>query len=296
MHRQRRRAIGACAGLLAGLADGAEHALTVIEPRKPSPRWALALGSGSIHGLAHLGVLHALARHGLSPDLIVGTSIGAIIGALAAARLPTKSVDSFVMALDWSNTARPAWTLHGLLNNRKLAERVDEAVAQRPIEQLPIRFCAVATDLTDGRAVLLSSGPVGRAVAASSAIPVLFAPVNIDGRDLVDGSLAMPVPVDAARTLGVDFVLAVDIAYRPTDERAGTMGAIAFQAMHILVNRLIDEQIVRADWALRLDVHPLMRIRLDPQELIAAGDHAFEQAWPGLRAKMLAAGIAGVGP
>ena len=74
------------------------------------------------------------------------------------------------------------------------------------------------------------------------------------------------------------------------------MGAIAFQTMHLLVNRLIDEQIVRADWALRLDVYPLMRNRREPHEPIAAGDHAFEQAWPGLQVKMLAAGITGVAP
>lgn len=148
------------------------------------------------------------------------------------------------------------------------------------------RFAAVATGLADGARVVIDRGPVDLAVAASSAIPVLFVPVWVDGRELVDGSLSAPVPVDVARErLPEAVVLAVDVAYRPSDEPPRLLSDIAFQALHILVNALAAEQIVRADVALRLDVHALMRgPSFDPSALVDAGERALLEAAPRLKA------------
>ena len=154
------------------------------------------------------------------------------------------------------------------------------SVGARRIEQLPMRFAAVATDIVNGEQVVLDRGPVGACVAASSAIPVLFEPWRLDGRDLVDGSLTSPVPVDAARLLGADIVVAVDVAYRPTDAPASGLAGIAFQTLHIMINALAAEQTRRADLTLRIGLHHLMQPRGDAAALIDAGDAALTAAWP----------------
>lgn len=146
-----------------------------------------------------------------------------------------------------------------------------------------MRFGALASDAASGESVLLDRGPTGRAVAASSAVPVWFEPIRIDGRDLFDGSLTAPVPVDAARTLGADFVLAVDVAYRPHEEQPAGLADLAFQSLHILGNALAREQTRRADLTLRLDLHHLMQDRLEPDALIDAGERALLDLVPQLR-------------
>jgi NTE family protein len=249
-------------------------------------RWGLALGSGSTHGLAHVGVLRALSRRGVRPHAIAGTSAGAVVGALAAAGLAVERIEALARELDWSNAGRLTLPWKGLMNNAPLQAFVDRAVEGRRIEQLATPFAAVAADILDGSTVVMRSGPTGRAVGASSGVPVLFQPVRVEGRDLVDGSLVAPVPVDAARALGAAVVVAVDVAYRPRDEAPRGIGDIAFQMMHVMVNRLIEEQIGRADVVVRMDLHHLMRDSLDPDALIDAGEQAMLAAWPRLRQRI----------
>lgn len=162
------------------------------------------------------------------------------------------------------------------MNNKPLAETIDRALGGRRIEQLQTPFEAVAAELASGAPIVLDQGPTGRAVAASSAIPVLFVPVQIDGRELVDGSLAAPAPVDAARQHGAQFVLAVDVAYRPSDEEPRHLVDIVFQSYHILVNALAAEQVRRADLVLRLALHPLFDKPQDEifDALVATGEAA----------------------
>jgi NTE family protein len=164
-----------------------------------------------------------------------------------------------------------------------LREAIDAAVGARPIESLPVRFAAVASDAASGETVLLDRGAAGAAVAASSAVPVWFEPVPIDGRDLLDGSLTAPVPVDAARALGADVVVAVDVAYRPHEAPALWLADLGFQAIHILTNALAREQTRRADFTLRLDLHRLMSQRMDPRALIDAGERALIEIAPAVR-------------
>lgn len=228
-------------------------------PAQPhTPRLAVALGSGSMHGLAHIGVVRAFEKLQLQPDLIVGCSAGAAVGALWAAGLSAARIEAMAMQMNF--TALRSWTLpwRGLMSNLGVQRVIDEAVGHRLIEQLPIAFAAVATALDDGRRVTLDRGGTGIAVAASSAIPVLFEPVRVLGRDLIDGSLSAPVPVDLARERGAHVVVAVDVAYRPSDAPARHLADMAFQALHILVNALATEQVARADLALRLALHEVM--------------------------------------
>jgi NTE family protein len=124
------------------------------------------------------------------------------------------------------------------------------------------------------------------AVAASASVPILYQPIEIDGRLLVDGALTAPVPVDAARELGADVVIAVDVAYRPYEAAVSGITGVAFQMFHIMVNQLISEQVRRADARIQLDVHSLV-LGPDPEQtLIRAGEPAVRNQWPGIRKTM----------
>jgi NTE family protein len=246
---------------------------------------AVALGSGSRHGMVHVGVIGALQARGVRPDLITGTSAGAIAGALWAIGLDARGIDEASRSLGWLRGLRPAWPNRGLLRVDGVRRLIDAHAGGRPIERWPVRFAAVATDLGSGRKVVLDRGPGGPAVAASASIPGLYEPVRVDGRDLVDGGLVEPVPVRTARELGAARVIAVDIAYRPWEAPVGSPVDAAFQAIHIAVNALIAEQLGAADMVIRLDVHRHFLERDDPSDaLIAAGEQAVAANWERIRA------------
>jgi NTE family protein len=242
-----------------------------------------ALGSGALHGWAHVGIVRACARIGLRPYAIAGSNVGAAIGALWAASQPVDDIVRVMHRLNWQPSGG---TLSLLLGSRQrndaLREEIDRAVASRRIGELPVRFAAVASDARSGQNVVLDAGPVGLAVEASCAAPVWNEPVRIGNHELLDGSLTAPVPVAAARKLGARRVVAVDVAYRPHEEAPSSSSDYAFQAMHILTNALAREQTQRAEHLIRLDVHHLMRKRLDVDALIDAGDAALMQMAPKL--------------
>ena len=285
---------GAHDGATVSLSSGpcAPPAPSARRPGDAAPRVGLALGSGSLHGIAHVGVLRALERAGLAIDCVAGTSAGAIAGALYAARLSSAQIERFARGFEWQG-ASVSWLLPfgSPRVNEGLQRRVADAIGGRDLDALPRRFAAVATDVVNGRRVVLTKGPAGRAVGASAAIPVMYAPVRIGGRDLVDGSLCEPVPVRAAREIGADFVIAIDVAYRPDEEPASGVTGVAFQTMHIMVNSLIRSQIGEADFALSMNLHHLMLGRGDVfDRLVEAGDAAMTRAWPALRARLAQGG------
>jgi NTE family protein len=178
------------------------------------PQVALVLGSGGRRGFAHAGVLRALEAGGIKPDLIVGVSIGSIIGALYAGGMSSADVEQLALQLDLSTLRDLSWIHWGQLRGQKLQNFVNDRVQQRPLESLGIRFAVVATRQHDGALQIFNSGNTGAAVRASSAVPGRFYALRIAGVTYVDGDVASPVPVRAARTLGADVVIAVDISAR----------------------------------------------------------------------------------
>lgn len=246
-----------------------------------SPTVAVCLGSGSLHGFAHVGVIRAFHRLGLKPDLIAGSSVGAIAGVLWAAGLDADTIEELARDPSWREVNRLRWPRLGLGRLERLEGLIDRHAGR--IETLPTRFLAVATDLATGRPVTLDRGQAGAAIAASAAVPLRFEPVSLDGRLLVDGALSAPIPVDAARAAGADITVAVDVAYRPYEAPVNGLMDVAYQAMHILVNRLIDEQIKRATHAIRLDVHALVQQDASMQAVILAGEQAVVERWATLR-------------
>jgi NTE family protein len=176
------------------------------------PRIGLALGGGSARGWAHIGVIRALEAAGIEPDLVCGTSVGALIGAAC--------VDGDLDRLeDWARGLSPQRVVGyldvslngGLIKGERLIDFFRRHFVDRDIGDLPRPFAAVATDLYSGDEVWLREGSVAEAVHASIALPGLFAPVRRNGDWLVDGGLVNPVPVSLCRAMGADLVVAVDL-------------------------------------------------------------------------------------
>ncbi|MBL8341744.1 MAG: hypothetical protein JNL30_09780 [Rubrivivax sp.] len=277
----RRRDLLAAAATAAGLA-----ALSRAAGANASTSFGFALGSGALHGWAHVGIVRGCARIGLKPRAIAGSSVGAVVGALWAAGLAAEEIAGVARRLEWPSTAAGLTALLGARRrNHELREAVDRAAGGRQIQQLPVRFAAVASDALTGDSVALEAGPLGLAVEASCAVPALNEPVPIGNRMLFDGSLTAPVPVAAARRLGAARVVAVDVAYRPYEEAPTSGSDYAYQAMHIIGNALAREQTRQADHVIKLDVHHLMRQRLDIDALIEAGEAALLELAPRLAPK-----------
>ena len=189
-------------------------------------RLGLALGSGSARGWAHIGVIRALEERGIKPDIVCGTSIGALVGgAYAAGELDR--LEKWVTGIAWTTVLRLmdlTWR-GGLIRGTRLFTLFGTMLANREIDELPIPFGAIATELQSGRELWLRHGKLLEAVRASCAMPGLLTPVVRDGAVLVDGGLVNPVPVSMCRALGADLVVAVDLSwgklgpYRRSKER-----------------------------------------------------------------------------
>ena len=286
-----RRRLLLAAGLVAlcpaiGLADKASAA----RPGGP-PKLAVCLGSGGLHGFAHIGVIRAFERLGVRPDIICGTSVGAVVGVLWAAGFTADEIEAIAGEREWYKLSWFRIPRLGFGTLDELREALDQYIAGQRVESLPVRFAAVATDLETGRPVILDRGDPGRVVAASASVPLRYEPVEIAGRELVDGALTAPVPIDAARALGADFCIAIDVAYRPDDEPVNGLSDVAYQAVHILINRLIDEQIRRADFAFRLDAHQFMRDGGGLQNMLQGAEKAVYRRRVDLIAALSKAGI-----
>ncbi len=174
----------------------------------------LALGSGAARGWAHIGIIKGLAGMGIVPEIVCGSSIGALVGAAYAADR-MDAFESWVRSLTWREIIRfldPSLTGGGLIQGEKLTEFLNDFEEEDLLfEQLKHRLGIVATELESGREVWFRSGPVMEAVRASISLPGLFTPIQRQGRWLVDGGLANPVPVSLCRAMGADLVIAVNL-------------------------------------------------------------------------------------
>ena len=178
------------------------------------PVIGLALGGGAARGFAHIGIVRTLIAHGIVPDVVVGTSIGAVIGgAYAAGHLDTLE--------EWARSLQPRNILSyldirlngsGLIGGDKLATQLEAALGQTLIEDLPLKFATVATEVRTGHEIWLTHGRMVDAMRASYALPGIFSPVLVGDRWLVDGALVNPVPVSAARALGAEIVIAANLS------------------------------------------------------------------------------------
>jgi NTE family protein len=187
-----------------------------METRK---KVGLALGSGSARGFSHIGILRVFEEAQIPIDCIAGTSIGAIVGAFYAAGVLGR-YEEFLHQLDWKETLNfmldPLLPVSGLLSGKKLERLFTSLLEERNIEDFALPFAAVAADVVTGEEIVLHRGNAVKAIRASMSIPGIFTPVYLEERFLVDGGIVSPVPVQAARQLGADVVIAVNLAAEMT--------------------------------------------------------------------------------
>jgi NTE family protein len=258
----------------------------------PRPvRIGLALGGGAARGFAHVGVIAVLEEAGLRPQLVVGTSAGSLVAALYASGKTSAQLQQ--TALNMEEVALTDWMLplvgRGMFRGEALGRYVNDLVAGRLIENMAIPLGIVATDLNSGEALLFQRGDTGTAVRASSAVPAVFLPVKINGREYVDGGLVSPVPVRFARRMGADVVVAVDISSPPENNPSDGTLQILLQTFAIMGKSINQYELKDADVVVRPSLTGLKGADFSSrQRAIDAGRAAMLAALPALKAKLQA--------
>ena len=220
---------------------------------KRAPKIGLVLGGGAARGFAHIGVIQVLEEAGIKPNLVVGTSAGSLVAALYASGKNGAQLQKIAETMEEATFAD--WTLpifsRGLLRGEALARYVSLQVNGRPIESTAMPLGIVATDLNSGQGTLFQRGDIAMAVRASSAVPAIFQPVKISGRDYVDGGLVSPVPVRYARQMGAELVIAVDISSLPEGNAANDTLQVLMQTFTIMIKSINNFELREADFVVR---------------------------------------------
>ncbi|MFC4765492.1 patatin-like phospholipase family protein [Dyella koreensis] len=257
----------------------------------PKPRIGLALGGGAAKGFAHIGVIKMLEANGIHPDVVAGTSAGSVVGALYASGMDPFQMQEQAFALDESKIRDVSLFSGsgGLVQGQKLQDYVNQLVGNRSMEKLKLPFAAVSTQLEDGHRTVFVRGNTGQAVRASSSIPGVFQPVEISGRHYVDGGVVSPVPVDAARQLGADFVIAVDISSKASGSNPNGMLGVVGQSISIMGQKLGEQELARADTVIRPKVNQIGATDFEQKnQAILEGERAAMAAMPAIKAKLAA--------
>jgi len=260
-------------------------------PRRP--RIGLALGGGAARGFAHIGVIQALEESGLAPDLVAGTSAGSLVAALYASG--RSGADLALLADTMDETAFADWAYpgRGLLRGEALARYVRDKTGHKPIEQMKIPLGIAATDLDSGEGVLFQRGDTGTAVRASSAVPAVFQPVKIGTHEYVDGGLSAPVPVHHARTMGAEFVIAVDISAVPQGNPTSDLARMLMQTFSIMGRSIKAYELRDADLVLVPKLQGVAGTDFSTRKLsIRAGRDATLASLADLRERLAAKGRA----
>lgn len=259
-----------------------------LPARKPL-KIGLALGGGAARGFAHVGVIAVLEEAGLKPQLVVGTSAGSLVAAIYASGKTGAQLQQ--TALTMEEVAITDWMLpifgRGMFRGEALARYVNQLVGGRLMENMAMPLGIVATDLNSGQAVLFQRGDTGAAVRASSAVPAVFVPVKINGREYVDGGLVSPVPVRFARQMGAELVIAVDISSPPEGNPASDTLQILLQTFSIMGKSINQYELKEADVVVRPSLAGLKSADFSSrQRAIDAGRAAMLAALPALKAKL----------
>lgn len=246
---------------------------TPIKAREPII--AIALGGGGAKGFAHIGVIKVLESHGIKPKIITGTSAGSFVGSIYASGKSPYQLQQIAVNLKESDIRDLTLNRQGVVLGQKLQDYVNRQIGNKPIEQFPIRFAAVATHLDTGKRADFIKGNAGQAVRASCSIPNVFVPTTIAGRKYVDGGLVSPIPVQTARDMGADIVIAVDISARPVQDKGLNMWGLLDQTINIMGQQSINNELSLANVVIQPKVGHLGTLDLKASnEAILEGEKA----------------------
>lgn len=263
----------------------------VVEAPAPKkiPTLGLALGGGAARGFAHIGVLQVLEEEGIKPTLVVGTSAGSVVAAFYASGKTASQLQWLADTMDesqFTDWANP-FTGRGMLRGEALGKYVNSQLNGMKIEDMKMPLGIVATDLRTGDGILFRRGDVATAVRASSAVPSVFEPVRIGGKDYVDGGLVSPVPVRYAKQMGADIVLAIDISSRPEDAKTSDLLKVLLQTFSIMGKSISQLELAQADVVVRPALPDVGSAEFSARKKsIEAGRAAMKQALPQLKALM----------
>lgn len=218
------------------------------------PVVALVLGSGGARGYAHIGVIEVLEKQGIHPDFIVGTSAGSIVGSIYASGKTAAELHDIALNLKPNDVRDVNVSLKGFFNGQKVENYINRQVNNTPLQNLKIPMYVVATELKNGEKTVFNYGNTGQAVRASTAIPSMFVPTKIGDTEYVDGGLVSPVPVQVARDLGADIVIAVDILAQPIHTETSNVWGLFNQNINIMQGRLAEEELKNADIVIQPDL------------------------------------------
>ncbi len=263
----------------------------VAKPAPPAPpvkiRIGIALGGGAAKGFAHIGVIKMLEANGFKPEVVSGTSAGSVVGALYASGMDAFQMQEHAVALDEARIRDVTLFNGGLVRGQKLQDYVNEMIGNRAFDKMKKPFAVVSTQLETGERTIFVRGNVGQAVRASCSIPGVFEPVKIDKFHYVDGGVVSPVPVDAARQLGADFVIAVDISTRITGKTPENLLGVVNQSITIMGQKLGEQELSRADVIIRPKVNDIGPADFEQRaRAILEGEKAALAALPQIRLKL----------
>lgn len=256
---------------------------------KRKPRCiGLALSGGAVRGAAHVGVLEVLQREGIEAAVVAGTSVGSLVGAAYAAGLSAEELREVFRTVRWPRLARLSWkNRFSLFDTRPMEDVIHSVLGVANFDQLRKPFAAVACDVVSGERVVLRAGALAPALRASSAVPGVFPPVEMEGRLLVDGCVADNLPADVARDMGADFVIAVDIVPPPLGARRPRNILELMMTTGYLWSRANHPPETGLDCLIQPEVGAYLGWDFsDVETLEACGRAAAEQALPALRAAL----------
>ncbi len=257
----------------------------ISNPQSPPRCVGLALGGGVVRGYAHLGVLSVLERERIPIKVVAGTSAGALIGALYCAGIPTDVMRKTAMRFAWWNLARPVFPVRGFATFTPLERWVRRVLGDLNIEDLKIPFAIVATDLYQGEPVVFRQGKLAPAVRASCSVPGFVVPAQIEGRLLCDGGISDNLPVAAARALGADYVIGVNL-FDPMISRPRNVFTLGFAAVETMVRRA-GGGLHSCDVLISPDLVGATYVRMSHRlQLIEKGQIAAEAMLPAIRAAL----------
>ncbi|MCP2040999.1 NTE family protein [Neisseria sp. HSC-16F19] len=256
---------------------------------KPKAVVALALGGGASKGFAHIGVIKVLHAEGIPVDVVTGTSAGAVVGSMYASGMSPDRLELEAEILKKADVVDLTLSTSGFIKGEKLQNYINQKVGNRPIQQFPKKFAAVATEFGSGRMASFNHGNAGQAVRASVSIPNVFQPAVINGKRYVDGGLVAPVPVTAARNMGANVVIAVDISAKPAKLEQGA-GFLAYldQSLNIMSTAALNKELSKATVVIKPQVQQLGAVGGfdEKTQAIRLGEQAARQALPQIRAAL----------
>ncbi|WP_448978583.1 patatin-like phospholipase family protein [Neisseria sp.] len=257
---------------------------------KPKATVALALGGGASKGFAHIGIIKVLKENNIPIKIVTGTSAGSIVGSMYASGMSPDRLELEAEILGKTDLVDLTLSTSGFIKGEKLQNYINRKVGNRPMQQFPIKFAAVATDFESGKPVVFNVGNAGQAVRASASIPNVFQPVIIGSRKYVDGGLSQPVPVSAAKKMGANFIIAVDISARPAKNVSQGMFSYLDQTFNVMSQTALRQELGQANVVIKPQVLELGSVGGfdQKQRAIQLGEQAARAALPEIKRKLAA--------